>query len=154
MGAESPRKGLGVRILVADDMPMVRRLCCSILRGAGHKVVEAEDGQGALAAYAERRPDAILLDLRMPNMDGLTVLRELRTLDPTAHVVIVTAGTDAEIREAVQLGARTVVIKPFNSGHILTALEHSFEAGAASEVKIYSWTSTVNAKAYGAPAAT
>jgi CheY-like chemotaxis protein len=135
-------------------MPMVRRLCCSILRAAGHAVVEAEDGHGALTEYAEHRPDAILLDLRMPNMDGLAVLRELRVLDPTAHVVIITAGTDAEIREAVQLGARTVVLKPFNSTHILTALEHSFRAGTDGEVKIYSWTSTVNAAAYGVPSET
>src|SRR3954465_957096 len=78
-------------------MPMVRRLCTSILRGAGHKVLEAEDGAMALEQYAEHRPDAILLDLRMPNMDGLAVLRELKVRDPTARVVIVTAGTDAEI---------------------------------------------------------
>src|SRR4051794_925725 len=95
-------EGLGVQILVADDMPMVRRLCSSILRGAGHRVIEVEDGQAALTEYAEHRPDALLLDLRMPNMDGLAVLRELKTLDPGAHVVIVTAGTDAEIREAVE----------------------------------------------------
>ena len=135
-----------MQILVADDMPMVRRLCTSILRGAGHKVMEAEDGAGALAQYREFRPDAILLDLRMPNMDGLAVLRELKELDPGARVVIITAGTDTEIREAVQLGARTVVLKPFNSNHILMALERSF---TADDVKIFSWTSTVDAKAYG-----
>ncbi len=138
-----------MQILVADDMPMVRRLCCSILRGAGHKVREAEDGAEALAQYREARPDAILLDLRMPNMDGLAVLRELKELDPGARVVIITAGTDAEIREAVQLGARTVVLKPFNSNHILMALERTF---TAEDVKIFSWTSTVDATSYGPPA--
>ena len=137
-----------MQILVADDMPMVRRLCTSILRGAGHKVVEAEDGAGALEQYAEQRPDAILLDLRMPNMDGLAVLRQLKERDPTARVVIVTAGTDAEIREAVHLGARTVVLKPFNSNHILSALAHS---ASAADVKIFSWTNTIDAKAYGPP---
>jgi two-component system chemotaxis response regulator CheY len=138
-----------VQILVADDMPMVRRLCTAILRGAGHKVVEAEDGAGALEQFAEARPDAILLDLRMPNMDGLAVLRQLKERDASARVVIVTAGTDAEIREAVQLGARTVVLKPFNSNHILSALRHSF---SDEGVKIFSWTATIDGKAYGPPA--
>jgi two-component system, chemotaxis family, chemotaxis protein CheY len=141
-----------VQILVADDMPMVRRLCSSILRGAGHQVVEAEDGHAALAQYAESRPDAILLDLRMPSMDGLTVLRELKELDPTANVVIVTAGTDAEIRAAIQLGARTIVLKPFNSEHILDAIKNVLANGAGAAIQIFSWTTKVDPKAYALPA--
>ena len=143
-----PRKGLCVHILVADDMPMVRRLCCSILRGAGHKVVEAEDGQGALAAYAERRPGCDPAASPDPGHGWSGRPPELRTLDPLP--------TLSSSRPAPRSRSARRSSSGTHRGHravqqhaILTALEHSFEAGATAEVKIYSWTSTVNAKAYG-----
>lgn len=137
-----------MRVLVADDMPMVRKLCSSILRGAGHTVSEAADGLEALDQYAEHHHDVILLDLRMPAMDGVTVLRELNGRGAQAHVVIITAGTDAEIREAISLGARTVVLKPFSRDHLLAAIDRVEVNGRAADVKIYSWASTIDPKPY------
>jgi two-component system cell cycle response regulator len=142
-----------VRVLVADDMPIVRKLCAAILRGAGHDVFEAQNGSEALALYQADRHDAILLDLRMPEMDGVDVLRALSTADVQAHVIIITAGTDAEIREAISLGARTIVLKPFSREHILGALSRTIShrhAGNGNEipVKFYSWTGLVNVSQY------
>ena len=146
-----------MRVLVADDMPIVRKLCASILRGAGHLVYEAENGREALDLYAAERIDALLLDLRMPEMDGIAVLRELATQAPDAYVVIITAGNDAEIREAISIGARTIVLKPFSREHILRSLSrvvshrHAPE-GTVLPVKIYSWAANIDPRVYADPA--
>lgn len=142
-----------MRVLVADDMPIVRKLCASILRGAGHFVLEAENGALALEALAAEKIDALMLDLRMPEMDGVAVLKQLATMQTRLFVVIITAGTDAEIREAISLGARTVVLKPFSREHILGSLSRVVSHRHAAEgvqlpVKVYSWAANVDPNLY------
>jgi CheY-like chemotaxis protein len=141
-----------VRVLVADDMPIVRRLCASILRSAGHEAFEAENGRQALDQYLAERHDAILLDLRMPELDGVAVLRELGQMDPRPYVVVITAGTDADIREAIGQGARTIVLKPFSREHVLGALSrvvaHRHPPAGGMPLKIYSWTGRVDPSLY------
>lgn len=142
-----------MRVLVADDMPVVRRLCASTLRTAGHDVLEAENGAEALEIYASQRVDALILDLRMPEKDGVTVLRELSMMDKQPYVVVITAGTDAEIREAIGLGARTVVLKPFSREHLLNSLSrvvsHRHRApGTQIPVKVYSWSASIDPRNY------
>ena len=109
-------------VLVADDLAYIRTLCSAILRKHGHRVVEASSGSEALQRYDEHRPDAVLLDLRMPEMDGLAALKQIRQLDPAARVAIVTAGSEAEVEEALRAGARAFVLKPFNSMAVLGAV--------------------------------
>jgi CheY-like chemotaxis protein len=65
-------------VLVVDDLDLVRMLCKTILERLGHEVIEASDGQAAVTAYEEHRPDAVLLDLMMPVMDGLSALRLMK----------------------------------------------------------------------------
>jgi CheY-like chemotaxis protein len=142
-----------VRVLVADDMPIVRRLCASILRGAGHEVFEAENGREALDLYLADRHDVIVLDLRMPELDGVGVLTELKSIDPAPFVVVITAGTEADIREAIELGARTIVLKPFSRDHILGALSRSVAhrhvgQGERIPLQFFSWTGRVNPSLY------
>lgn len=126
----------------------MRRLCTSILRGAGHYVLEAEDGREAIGLYESSKPDVIVLDLRMPEMDGISTLQELTQRDAAHRVIIITAGTDAEIREAINLGARTVVLKPFSGTQLLTALGRDRSGDRPLPVQIYSWATTIDPSLY------
>jgi len=110
------------RILVVDDEPLVRSTLRQSLERAGHDVLEAEDGKGALVAYKAQRPDLVISDVLMPQTDGLTLLRELVELDPRIKVIAISGGersggTDY-IAEARALGASSVA-KPFRHAALL-----------------------------------
>jgi two-component system, chemotaxis family, chemotaxis protein CheY len=101
------------KILIVDDSSLARRSSRKILEGAGHQVVEAEDGLRALEQYYLEKPSAVLLDVTMKGMDGIEVLTRLRELDARANVVIVTADVQSSTREMAELGgACGFVIKP------------------------------------------
>lgn len=97
-----------MRILIVDDQAKVRGLLRSLLDGDDVVFDEAADGAEALARYAVAHSDLVLMDIRMPVMDGLTATRALRLLDHDAHVVIVTEYDDVEFRrEARDAGSRS-----------------------------------------------
>jgi two-component system KDP operon response regulator KdpE len=104
------------RILVVDDEPELRDVLQEYLAQRGHHVETAPNGEAALAAIARARPDLVLLDLHMPGMDGLEVLRRIRTL---ALVIMVTANTDVPAaRETLKSGAFDYVTKPIDFDHL------------------------------------
>ncbi len=110
-------------ILVVDDAAFMRIRCVKLLTENGYDVVEAENGAQALKVYQEVRPDGVLLDITMPEMDGLTALKELRKIDPDARVAMVTAmGQQSIIIDAIRSGARDFVVKPFERDRVLSAL--------------------------------
>jgi len=76
-------------ILIVDDNPMNRELGASLLEHAGHRAMEARDGEEALRMAQATLPDLILMDLNMPYMDGETALRRLREIDPVRHIPVV-----------------------------------------------------------------
>ena len=78
------------RILVVDDAAFMRVRACKVLVDNGHEVEQAENGLEAIKKYVEWRPDAVLMDITMPEMDGLTALKEIRKLDPKARIAMVT----------------------------------------------------------------
>ncbi len=101
------------RILVVDDDRGIRATFAQILDGEGYEVAAAPDGLEAVRLAADRRFDAILLDLFMPEMDGMTALRHLRELAPEAAIVILSAYVEPErAAEAYRLGAAAVLAKP------------------------------------------
>ncbi len=109
------------RVLVVDDDPDIRLLLRLELAAEGHEILEAGDGDAALAAITRRAPDVILLDMMMPVIDGWEVLR---ALDPTTAppVVVVTAMTTRDQQHLVdlfELGAFDVVAKPFDPGWLV-----------------------------------
>jgi two-component system chemotaxis response regulator CheY len=111
------------KVLVVDDAAFMRLRACKVLLDNGHEVVQAENGTEAVRLYAEHRPDAVLLDITMPEMDGLTALKEIRKLDPNARVAMVTAmGQQGIVMEALRAGARDFVLKPFQADRVLNAL--------------------------------
>jgi two-component system chemotaxis response regulator CheY len=112
------------KILVVDDAQFMRVKCSRLLKDAGHEVVEASDGAEAVELYESAKPDAVLLDITMPKMDGLTALKEIRKLDPNARVAMLTAmGQQAIVIEAVKAGARDFVVKPFDASRVVQAVE-------------------------------
>ena len=112
------------KILVVDDAAFMRMRCTKLLTENGYEVVEAENGLDAIAKYKENKPDAVLLDITMPEMDGLTALKEIRKIDPEAKVAMVTAmGQQSMIMDAIKSGAKDFVVKPFQPDRVLAAVK-------------------------------
>jgi two-component system chemotaxis response regulator CheY len=112
------------KILVVDDAAFMRMRCSKLLTDNGYEVVEAENGLDAIAKYKETKPDAVLLDITMPEMDGLTALKEIRKVDPEAKVAMVTAmGQQSMIMDAIKSGAKDFVVKPFQPDRVLAAVK-------------------------------
>jgi CheY-like chemotaxis protein len=106
-----------LRVLVADDEPPIRLLCQVNLAVAGMEVLQAADGQEALALARSEKPDLVLLDLMMPNVDGWTVAQELAADERTRDIPIVfltARATTSDRRRAEKLGALGYVLKPFD----------------------------------------
>ena len=111
------------KILVVDDSAFVRLRTVRLLAEAGHDVIEASTGQAAIDAYVRERPDAVLMDITMPEMDGLEALAAIRQLDPTARVAMLTAmGQQSIVMDAIKRGARDFVVKPFAPDRVIGAV--------------------------------
>src|SRR5262245_527466 len=107
------------RVLVVDDEAPVREVLGDYFVDRGYEVFSVRDGQEALAVFARERPDVVLLDVRMPGLDGLQVLRRLRETDPHVAVIMVTANEDVALaREMLSIGAFDYVAKPFDFEHL------------------------------------
>ena len=124
------------RILVIDDEAPIRLLCRVNLEAAGMQVREAEDGLVGLAAARDERPDAILLDVMMPGMDGWQVLEELLEDERTQEIPIVFLTARAELRDqarGLELGGVDYVTKPFNPLDLAPLVEDLLERVSRGE---------------------
>ncbi len=111
-------------IMVVDDAAFMRMKCAKLLTENGYEVVEASSGLEAVETYKANSPDGVLLDITMPDMDGLTALKQLREHDPEARVAMVTAmGQQAIVMEALKSGAKDFVVKPFAADRVLAAVK-------------------------------
>ena len=115
---------MSMRVLVVDDELSVCEALREVLDIKGYRVSVAQSGCEALASYRRERPDVVLLDVRMPGMSGLDVLREIRAFDPEALVVMVTAVSDRKvIEEAFAAGASGYVKKPVDVSYLVSVLK-------------------------------
>ena len=119
-------------ILVVDDEVAIRRLLRNTLEQAGHLVVEARDGREALARAAADHPDAVLLDLGLPDRDGLSVIPLLRAGERVILVVSAREATEEKVA-ALDLGADDYVTKPFDSEELLARLRVALRHARAAE---------------------
>jgi DNA-binding response OmpR family regulator len=111
------------RILVADDEPNIRKIVSSYLRADGFDVVEAADGDAALAAFERSHPDLVILDVMMPNRDGVEVLSELRRRSDV-YVIMLTARTEETDRViGLSVGADDYVTKPFSAKELVARVK-------------------------------
>lgn len=112
------------KVLVVDDAQFLRVRLTRMLTEHGYDILEAENGDRAIAQYDANTPDAVLLDITMPEKDGLEVLREIRDKHPDARVVMLTAlGQQSIVLEAIKAGARDFIVKPFEQERVLSALQ-------------------------------
>lgn len=116
-----------MRVLVADDVEVMRISLDLALRSAGHDVSLAGTGTAALNLLRERRHDAAVLDLWMPDGDGLSVLRKIREEQPGLRIFVITGGGPRLPIEAAALiseiwGAERVFVKPFDEAELLATL--------------------------------
>ncbi len=103
------------RILVVDDEETIRDLLHTVLRRLGHEVLLADRGQQGIEVFRRERPQITILDLSMPDLNGIAVLKEVRTVDPQASVIILTGtGTEALERQARELGVSDFLAKGFS----------------------------------------
>ena len=111
-------------LLVVDDAAFMRMTIKKMVTPHGHTVVaEAENGVEAVRKYMENKPDVVLLDITMPQMDGLNALKRIREQDPNAKVVMCSAmGQQAMVAQAIQSGAKDFVVKPFEEGRLVAAV--------------------------------
>jgi two-component system OmpR family response regulator len=114
-----------MRILVIDDEVEVADLLAHAVSSEGHEAMVAHDGEEGLAALGRYRPDAVFLDVAMPGMTGIEVLRSIRATDPALPVVLITGRADRDdIEEARRLGVSEVIEKP----DVLRNLAEAFSA--------------------------
>lgn len=113
------------KILVVDDAAFMRVSIKNMLTKNGYEIVgEAENGKVAIQKYEELSPDIVTMDITMPEMDGLTSLKEILALDASANIIMISAmGQESMVREAVLAGAKGFIVKPFKEDAIVAALE-------------------------------
>ena len=110
-------------VLVVDDSAFLRMRNAALIKELGHDVIEAGDGAQAVEAYKAHKPDAVLMDITMPGMDGIEALKAILAFDPSAKIAMVTAmGQQSIVMEAIKAGARDFVVKPFEPDRVKGAL--------------------------------
>ena len=112
-------------ILICDDAAFMRMMIKDILTKNGYTVAgEAENGLKAVEKYAELKPDLVLMDITMPEMDGIQALKKIKSTDPAASVIMCSAmGQQAMVIEAIQSGAKDFIVKPFQADRVLEAVK-------------------------------
>lgn len=114
---------MAARVLVVDDEPEAVELLQEFLVAKGYDVIAAGDGAEAVQKVVEERPHLILLDVRMPKMDGLEALRRIREIDKEVGVIMVTGVNEEEIgRQAMALGAFDYIVKPLDLQYLERSL--------------------------------
>jgi CheY-like chemotaxis protein len=112
------------KILVIDDDAQDRGLIGAVLEERGYEVILAENGRAGLMSCHRQQPDAVVLDLRMPELDGRSVLQQLRTLHPSLPVVVFSGhGTEEVEQELLNRGATAFIQKAFSLEHLGLALQ-------------------------------
>ena len=112
-------------ILICDDAAFMRMMIKDILTKNGYNIAgEAENGIVAVEKYNEVKPDLVLMDITMPEMDGIQALKKIRANDPNAIVIMCSAmGQQAMVVESIQAGARDFIVKPFQKDRVIEAIK-------------------------------
>ena len=112
-------------ILICDDAAFMRMMIKDILTKNGYNIAgEAENGLKAVEKYNETKPDLVLMDITMPEMDGIQALKLIKSTDPSACIIMCSAmGQQAMVIEAIQSGAKDFIVKPFQAERVLEAVK-------------------------------
>jgi DNA-binding response OmpR family regulator len=124
-------------VLVADDEQDILTLVTTIIERSGHEVVSVRDGAAALAAIRERRPDLVVLDISMPEIDGLEVLRRVRAEAETSDLPVLLLSAraqEADVRHGFETGASGYVKKPFSPSELAQRVDGLLATAAQSDL--------------------
>ena len=112
-------------ILICDDAAFMRMMIKDILTKNGYNVAgEAENGVKAVEKYNELKPDLVLMDITMPEMDGIQALKKIKEADAAASVIMCSAmGQQAMVIESIQAGAKDFIVKPFQADRVIEAVK-------------------------------
>ena len=113
------------KILILDDAAFMRMMIKDILTKNGYNVAgEAENGAKGVEKYNELKPDLVLMDITMPEMDGIEALKAIKSADSNAKVIMCSAmGQQAMVIESIQSGARDFIVKPFQQDRVIEAIK-------------------------------
>ena len=120
---------MGKNILIVDDAAFMRMMIKDILSKNGYTVAgEAENGVKAIEKYNEVKPDLVLMDITMPEKDGIQALKDIKAMDPSAQIIMCSAmGQQAMVIESIQSGARDFIVKPFQPDRVIEAVKKAVE---------------------------
>lgn len=112
-------------VLIVDDASFMRMMIKDILTKNGYEVVgEAENGVQAVEKFEELSPDLVVMDITMPEMDGIQAVKEIKKKDANANIIMCSAmGQQAMVIEAIQAGAKDFIVKPFQAERVIEAVQ-------------------------------
>jgi two-component system KDP operon response regulator KdpE len=128
-----------IRVLVVDDEPQIRRFLRTSLSAHGYRVIEATCGHDAITLTATEQPEVVLLDLGLPDIDGLEVIHRLREWSTVPIIVVSVRGQETEKIEALDSGADDYVTKPFGMGELLARLRAALRHRWQTEIDAPVW---------------
>ena len=113
------------KVMICDDAAFMRMMIKDILTKNGYEITaEAENGAIAVEKYPDAKPDLVLMDITMPDMDGIQALKKIKEIDANANVIMCSAmGQQAMVIEAIQSGAKDFIVKPFQAERVLEAVK-------------------------------
>lgn len=113
------------RILIVDDAAFMRMMIKDVLTKNGFEVVgEAENGQKAIEKYKELKPELVIMDITMPEVNGIEAVKEIKAFDSAAKVIMCSAmGQQAMVIESIQAGATDFIVKPFQADRVIEAVK-------------------------------
>ncbi len=113
------------KVLVVDDASFMRVTIKNILEANGHEMIgEAGDGAEAIEKYESLKPELVILDITMPEMNGIEALKKIKEKDPDAKVIICSAmGYQQMLAQAIECGAEEFIVKPFEASQLVAAIE-------------------------------
>lgn len=118
------------KVMIVDDSTFIRNRLEKLLTERGYETVVAKDGQQAVDAYPVSKPDVVLMDITMPEMNGMDALAKIRLLDPEARVIILTALDQRLVAvRAIHMGAKDFLVKPVLPGKLLSSLQKALGEG-------------------------
>ncbi|MCR8636914.1 response regulator [Paenibacillus radicis (ex Xue et al. 2023)] len=117
------------RLMIADDSMFMRLMIKNILLDLGHEIVaEASNGLEAVSLFIQHSPDLITLDITMPEMNGITALKEIKSYKSDAKVIMVSAmGQQSIVIEAISMGASDFIVKPFDKDRVAEAIQRALK---------------------------
>ena len=113
------------KIMIVDDAAFMRMMLKDILTKGGHEVIgEAENGLKAVDRYKELSPELVLMDITMPEMDGIEAVKQIKAVNPGAKVIMCSAmGQQSMVMDAIKAGASDFIVKPFQADRVLEAVK-------------------------------